>query len=163
MGYLTQFTAAVALLFFSTIPAMASDTVLTVSGVSTSTETTATYEYAFSDLRGDGEVTFTTTTPWTEGEQTFTGVPLSSFVSSLGIKTGKLRATAVNDYSVEIPISDALLEGPIIAFLRNDERMSVREKGPLWIVYPYDSNAKFRTEIVYSRSIWQLDRIVVSE
>jgi hypothetical protein len=37
--------------------------------------------------------------------------------------------------------------------------MSVRDKGPLWIIYPYDSSADYRTEVVYSRSIWQLDRI----
>ena len=39
--------------------------------------------------------------------------------------------------------------------------MSVREKGPLWIVYPYDSNIAFQTETIYARSIWQLDRISI--
>jgi len=39
--------------------------------------------------------------------------------------------------------------------------MSVREKGPLWVIYPYDSDAKFRTEVIYSRSIWQLDRLAI--
>jgi len=37
----------------------------------------------------------------------------------------------------------------------------LREKGPLWVIYPYDSDAKFRTEVIYSRSIWQLDRLAI--
>jgi hypothetical protein len=37
--------------------------------------------------------------------------------------------------------------------------MSLRDKGPLWIIYPYDSKSDFRTEVVYSRSIWQRDRL----
>jgi hypothetical protein len=39
--------------------------------------------------------------------------------------------------------------------------MSVRDKGPLWVIYPYDSDAAYRTEVIYSRSIWQLDRLEV--
>ena len=41
--------------------------------------------------------------------------------------------------------------------------MSVREKGPLWVIYPFDSDPEYQTEVIYSRSIWQLDRIVVEE
>jgi hypothetical protein len=43
----------------------------------------------------------------------------------------------------------------------NGAEMSIRDKGPLWIVYPYDASDDFRSEVVYSRSIWQLDRIEV--
>ncbi|RBW62179.1 oxidoreductase [Phaeobacter gallaeciensis] len=163
MGFVTQCTAALTLLFLSAISTVASETMLTVSGLPVASGSEATVEFELEELRRIGEITFSTTTPWTEGEQTFTGVPLATFVSSLDLKAGVLKATAVNDYAVEIPVSEALFDGPIIAYLKNDERMSIREKGPLWLVYPYDSDAKFRTEIVYSRSIWQLDRIVVSE
>ncbi|RYH00603.1 oxidoreductase, partial [Salipiger sp. IMCC34102] len=40
--------------------------------------------------------------------------------------------------------------------------MQVRDKGPLWIVYPYDDTPEYRSEVIYSRSIWQLDRIEVA-
>jgi hypothetical protein len=39
--------------------------------------------------------------------------------------------------------------------------MTVRDKGPLWIVYPYDAKPEYRQELIYSRSIWQLDHIEV--
>jgi len=31
----------------------------------------------------------------------------------------------------------------------------------LWIVYPYDSDNRFQSEIYFSRSIWQLARLTL--
>ena len=107
--------------------------------------------------------TIETSTIWTEGTKQFQGVSLSTLVETLGIEGGSLRATAINDYTVEIPLSDAVEGGPMIAYRMDGQVMSVRNKGPLWIVYPYDSDADYRTEVAYSRSIWQLDRIEAVE
>ena len=82
-------------------------------------------------------------------------------MKQMGVTDGTLLATAINDYTVEIPVSDAVPGGPIVAYLMDGQEMPVRDKGPLWIVYPYDSSAAYRSEVVYSRSIWQLDRIEV--
>jgi hypothetical protein len=103
--------------------------------------------------------TFETSTIWTEGVQVFEGVSLSALVDYLNVEGGTISATAINDYTVEIPVSDAVEDGPIIAFLVDGQTMSVRDKGPLWVVYPYDSNAGYRSEVTYARSIWQLDRL----
>lgn len=120
-------------------------------------------EYDLATLEAIGSTTFETSTIWTEGPQTFTGVPLQALVDELDIDDGVLLASAINDYTVEIPVSDAVTGGPIIAYLHNGSVMSVRDKGPLWIVYPYDSNTEYQAETIYSRSIWQLDRIVVKQ
>ena len=104
-------------------------------------------------------VTITTSTIWTEGAQTFTGVPLAQIVDLLGAEGEVMMATAINDYTVEIPREDWVENGPIVAFLNNGEPMSIRDKGPLWIIYPYDQNPDYQTEVIYSRSIWQLDQI----
>lgn len=87
--------------------------------------------------------------------------PLSSLLDRLGVSSGTIRAQAINDYAIEIPVADIETEAPMIAYAMNGENMSRREKGPLWVIYPYDSDAKYRSEVVYSRSIWQLDRIEV--
>ncbi len=118
-------------------------------------------QYTIEDLRALAPVTFETETIWTTGPQQFTGVPLAVLVGRMDVSSGQLVAHAVNDYAVEIPVSDAVAGGPIVAFERNGAEMSLRNKGPLWVVYPYDSNPAYRTEEVYSRSIWQLDRIVI--
>jgi hypothetical protein len=105
--------------------------------------------------------TFETSTIWTEGVHTFTGVSLADFTAAYDVQSGQFLATAINDYTVEIPFSDAVEGGPIIAYLMDGEEMSVRDKGPLWVIYPYDSEAAYRSEVVYSRSIWQLDRLEI--
>lgn len=105
--------------------------------------------------------TFETSTIWTDGVHEFTGVSLADFAASIGVEAGQFLATAINDYTVEIPFSDAVADGPIIAYLMDGKAMSVRDKGPLWVIYPYDSNSLYRSEVVYSRSIWQLDRVKI--
>ena len=40
--------------------------------------------------------------------------------------------------------------------LMDDEPMPIRDKGPLFIVYPFDSQSLLRSERYYSRSAWQL-------
>ena len=112
-----------------------------------------------SDLSKLTVTSFDTSTIWTDGIHTFTGVSVKTLIDLIGVTNGMLRATAINNYAIEIPVSDAVNEGPIIAYLMDGKKMSVRDKGPLWIVYPYDANPDYRSEVVYSRSIWQLDRI----
>lgn len=120
-------------------------------------------EFDMATLTEMDDTQFSTSTTWTEGEQDFVGVSLETFLEEVGVQAGTLKATAINDYAVEIPVSDAVEGGPIIAYHRNGEEMSVRDKGPLWVVYPYDSSTDYQTEVIYSRSIWQLDRISVIE
>ena len=47
----------------------------------------------------------------------------------------------------------------MLAYLMDGKTMSVREKGPLWLIYPFDDNADYRSEETYAHSIWQIARI----
>ena len=137
------------------------EVVLVVSGeiaVTNQGDTAAFDRAMLEELGGDIIVT---STIWTDGVLEFEGVRLSKIAELLGIDSGVFVGFAINDYSVEIPVSDAFDYQPIIAYKRNGQFMSVRDKGPLWIIYPYDLDRKTNTELIYSRSIWQLDRLVV--
>ena len=68
---------------------------------------------------------------------------------------------ALNDYAVDLPVADAVEGGPIVAYKMNGQPMSVREKRPLWIIYPYDDKAQRQSEACYPRSIWQFVSIDV--
>jgi hypothetical protein len=151
-----DYTAAAALSMF-----LASGLAATAEPILTVELPNHTRTFTLQDLAALENVTFTTTTVWTEGDQTFTGVPLNELVNELGLVDGVIQAVAINDYSVSIPVEEALAEGPVVAYLLNGQPMSVRDKGPLWIVYPYSSNPEYQTEVAYSRSIWQLDRLLV--
>lgn len=148
--------------FSAELDAPAGPVLLTVSGAIENSNT-SNGDAAFDRemLQALGAETIETTTIWTEGKQSFEGVSLQVLMDAVGATGSNLKATAINDYSVEIPAEDWVENGPIVAYSNNGEEMSVRDKGPLWVVYPYDSSPNYQTEVIYSRSIWQLDRIIV--
>lgn len=99
---------------------------------------------------------FVTKTPWYAQPRKFTGVLLKDLLASVGGSGHTLRATALNDYRVEIPAEDWLQHGAMLAYLLDDKPMPVREKGPLVIIYPFDDKREVRTAVHYSRAVWQL-------
>lgn len=115
--------------------------------------------YSREDLEAMPRVSFKTTTVWTSGEKEFSGVPLKSLLTKAGITEGTVKAVAVNDYVVEIPVDVLEDEAPIVADLIDGQAFSRRDNGPLWIIYPFDSDVSYRTEENYSRSVWQLVRL----
>lgn len=143
------------------LPVPAGEIVLTITGGIANTTGEAVAQFDLAALEALPATTFRTTTIWTDGETEFTGVELDDLLDYVGASGSKIHAIALNDYKVDIPVSEAVDGGPIVAYLQDGAYMSRREKGPLWIVYPYDSKAEYRSEVVYSRSIWQLDRIEV--
>lgn len=159
---------ALSAIFLSTVVATAQDlsaptgdVILTVSGSIDTTNVGDTAAFDLEMLEALDATIIETTTIWTEGKQVFQGVALDVLMERMGVEGGTLKATAINDYTVEIPVSDAVSGGPILAYFLNGDKMSIRDKGPLWVIYPFDSKADYRSEVIYSRSIWQLDRIEV--
>jgi hypothetical protein len=143
------------------LPAFAEDYILKIYGDVGSNGVENAWTFSRADLEELPRESITTSTIWTEGQQVFEGVSLRLLLSHVEAKEGDIRAMALNDYAVTIPTSDAVSDGPIVAYKRNDEYMSIRDKGPLWIIYPYDANEAYRSEDVFSRSIWQLNRLEI--
>lgn len=104
---------------------------------------------------------FTTQTIWTEGPQHFEGVYLHELLAAAGIDAGTAVLTARNDYAIRIPVEELRPGEALLAYRRNGAEMSLRDKGPLWLVYPFDDSDAFQNEVIYSRSIWQIDRIAI--
>lgn len=145
------------------LPAPQGDVLLTITGAIAHTNDGEAARFDRAMLEAMEPRIFETKTIWTEGVQEFTGVALSDLMAAVGAEGSSIAATAVNDYSVDIPAEDWAEDGPIVAYLANGAPMSLRDKGPLWIVYPYDSKPEYQAEVIYSRSIWQLERITVQE
>jgi hypothetical protein len=102
-----------------------------------------------------------TTTPWYTGEVEYEGVLFSRLLTEIGATGDKLQITALDDYSREIDIADLTTHQAILALKRNGEYMPVSDKGPLAVIYPYDSAPELKNEKYYSRSVWQVRRIEV--
>ena len=107
------------------------------------------------------QFSFTTRTPWYKTAKKFTGPLLRDVLSAVGATGKTLSAVAINDYKVEIPADDANKFSVVMARLMDDQPMPLRDKGPLFIIYPYDSSEDLRSERYYSRSAWQLRKLVV--
>ena len=73
-----------------------------------------------------------------------------------------ITALALNDYSTTIPISDFDTYKVILALKRNGNYMPVSDKGPLFIVYEFDSDPTLQQQKYYSRAAWQVARLVVN-
>ena len=117
--------------------------------------------YDIAELRAMGEAEITTGTPWTDGVQRFTGVTLAQLLGDAPPPGGTLRLIALNDYESQMPVDAVDPDAPIIAYWRDGNPMSIRDKGPFWVVFPFDSGTQFQSEQMFSRSVWQLVRIVI--
>jgi hypothetical protein len=112
-------------------------------------------------LESIGMETVTTTTPWHKGPVTFEGVPMAKVLQLVEAKGKTVRAFALNDYVTQIPMEDFSNFKVILALKRDGEYMPVRDKGPLFIVYPYDSDPALKSQTYYGRSAWQLKRLEI--
>jgi hypothetical protein len=102
-----------------------------------------------------------TSSPWTDGVPEFEGVPARKVMEAVGARGTTLIARALNDYQAEIPVSD-FQDYPVLFALKMDGRdLTVRDRGPIWIVYPRDGFPELRNERVNSRWVWQLNGLTV--
>jgi hypothetical protein len=58
-------------------------------------------------------------------------------------------------------MSDATDYGIILARRVDGKALSVRDKGPLFLMYPFDAYAELRRDDLYSRAVWQIRHIAV--
>lgn len=130
--------------------------VLRISGVVTQPNMQQQAVFDMAMLQALPQHSFTTQTPWYAEPVKFTGPLLRDVLAAAGAKGEGITAIALNDYRTEIPFSDALKYDLIVATLMNDQPMPVREKGPLFLVYPFDSKAELQAATFYNRSAWQL-------
>jgi hypothetical protein len=148
------------------LPALALDqprgkVILSVTGQVSQPNAGDKADFDFAALAALPQHSFSTSTPWYKTPKKFSGPLLRDVLAAAGAKGKTLFAVALNDYKVEIPAADAQAFPVLMALLMDDQPMPVRDKGPLFIIYPYDSSAQLRSEQYYSRSAWQLRTLEV--
>lgn len=134
---------------------------LTMSGNIENTNEQGKAVFDLASLEKLGLISFQTTSPWYDGRTTFTGISLQKLMDYVGAKGTVVKVTALNDYTTEIPLSDFKKYNVILALKINGEYMRVRDKGPLFVVYPYDSLPELNNQIYYSRSAWQVSKMTI--
>ena len=143
------------------LPSPIEKPLLTISGKIGATNKDDTAQFDRGMLEAHGMETVETSTPWSNGPVKFEGVPLDKLMKEVEATGQRVSAVALNDYTSEIPIEDFAKYKVILALKRDGEYMPVRDKGPLFIIYPYDSNPELKSQTYYTRSVWQVARLIV--
>lgn len=171
MSILTRFSFLTALIFsVATIaPALGGApltsptgrVVLTIGGAIEHTNSDGQAAFDREMLRQLGTEKIETSTSWTTGTPEFEGVLARDVLRAVGASGESVLATAINDYEIEIPISD-FEEYPVLFALEMDGvELTARDKGPLWIVYPRDDYKNLRGQKTDEKWLWQLVKITV--
>lgn len=111
--------------------------------------------------------TIETQTAWTTGVHHFEGIALTDILKKAGIDASTynasalLRLTAWNDYIVDIPLRDAVDYKTLIAAFMDGKRLTIKDKGPYWLVYPRDSYPDLQDSRFDHRWSWQLKELTV--
>ncbi|WP_119299679.1 molybdopterin-dependent oxidoreductase [Dongia deserti] len=158
MQFLKVLLSALALLFLGAAPsaALGEPALLTISGEIGSGNQDGKLVLDRGAFEAMPMSIVKTETPWTEGMVTFEGVPLKALLDLAAANGETIHAVALNDYAVDIPVGDSANPKVIVAYRMNGQTMRVRDKGPLWLIYPLSDEPSLRTEATHTKMIWQI-------
>lgn len=143
-------------------PAQQSRIILTVSGRIAPPGGERVLRFDLAQIESLGVTRLTTTTPWHDHRVHFEGVSGQTLMAAIGPQGAQVTAVAVNDYAATLPIEDFTRRGLIIAYRADGQPLTLRSRGPLWIIYPYESAAELNTAVYHARSVWQLASLEIA-
>ena len=135
--------------------------VLTVSGTLSKPNHGKDATFSMEMLEKLPQKSFSTKTPWYPKAVTFTGPLLRDVLAAAGASGKQISARALDDYKTLLPMSDAQNFDVILARQIDGKNLTIREKGPLFIVFPYDSKPELQGQVYLDRSAWQLKSLTI--
>lgn len=112
------------------------------------------------DLSEFPQTEIATELPWLEGVTSFSGVQVAAIFEHMKIPIPKtMTFVALNDYQVEVVVEDIENYQPIIANRKNGNIMTVRDKGPFWLIFPLSQYPEINNTDYHAKMIWQLKEI----
>jgi hypothetical protein len=135
--------------------------ILTVTGAIANTNAPGRADFDLAALEHLGFSKLVTWTPWTEGAVEFEGVLARRLMAVVGARGTEVYALALNEYDQTIPIADFQSYDVLLALRMNGRPMRVRDKGPIWIVYPWSDHPELDDFRTREKSVWQLSALDV--
>lgn len=103
-----------------------------------------------------------THTPWHRDRGRYEGPLVRALLETVGAaEAEQVRIRALNHYEAEVPMTDFRRHDVILAMTRDGEPLTIREYGPLFVLYPFDEHPELLTEAIRFRSVWHVERIIV--
>lgn len=137
--------------------------ILQVGGDIEHTNRGATAEFDRSMLERLGTRVVRTHTPWTRGVIEFEGVLVRDLLRAVGATSANFEAASSNGYAVTVEDFDFAAYPAVLAMRMNGDILADRDKGPIWVVFPWDQHPELDRQTTANYSIWQLARITVIE
>ncbi|ENM5834058.1 oxidoreductase [Vibrio metoecus] len=120
-----------------------------------------TVSATYQELLARSDLTIVTETPWTQGNTEFKGISAQAILAWMGVKQADLKVIALNKYWAVIPYSDIEKYNPVFAIQKNGKPMAIRDRGPVWSIYPLSSSGELNNEVLHSRMVWQISHIEI--
>jgi len=112
------------------------------------------------DLMKMDRQSFTTTTLWTEEPHEFSGPSLHHVLQQVGADPDfAIDLIAANDYKATLDPDVFSETYPIVANRIDGRPFTIREKGPLWVMFPFDQEDEYKSEVYFGAAVWQLTKI----
>jgi len=143
------------------LPQAEGRTLLTVGGKITHHNSEGVARFDRAMLDNLPQHVMTTATPWTDGEQRFEGPLLSDLLAAVGSEGDELVLRALNDYFAIVHLPEVTRYPLMLAMRVNGSTLSVRDKGPVWLLYPMSEFPELNTPYHRADMVWQLSRIEV--
>lgn len=106
-----------------------------------------------------GLATIATPTTWTQGVVAFEGVLARRVMQAVAAKGREAIAVALNDYQTRIPLTDFERRDVLLALRQDGKPMRVRDKGPIWIIYPKEAGTDSHSLETRGKMVWQLKEL----
>ena len=153
-------TAVVSLCLIA--PSLAwSEPMLIVSGTNKDGERVS-IELTAEDFADMEQVTVKTTNDYVDDVTTFSGPLFRSALSEIIFgPDSNINVTASNDYRTASPAQEILDYDVILATTMNGVELTLRDRGPVWIIYPMSDNPELQDAKFNDRLVWQLIKVDV--
>lgn len=117
-------------------------------------------QYNHGQIEAIGLKRLHTSTFWPEDNGEFDGVLLRDLLTEAEIENApEIKVTALDDYITIIPREDWQKWDVILATRHEQKPMSIRNKGPLRIIYPMDMGGAIADSDMRIRWIWAIKSI----
>lgn len=145
---------------YAGLPTAEGSILLTITGKIRHTNQPGRAEFDQQLLESLEQHEITTHNPWFPGNNVYRGPLGRALVEAVGAdKSSRMRISSLNGFIAEIPVSDFIEYDVVFALQINGQMQRVRDRGPLFTIYPFDQHPHLNTEMHYHRSVWQVKSI----
>lgn len=161
--YLTNLLLGIILLsnlVMAELPATEGKVILVVTGKIKHTNQAEHAEFDISLLESLEQIEITTHNPWFVGNNRYYGPLGRALIKAVGAEDATyMKISSINGFIAEIPLSDFIEYDVIFALKKNGHYQRIRDRGPIFTIYPFDQHPHLNTEMHYNRSVWQIKTI----